>query len=380
MTNESEKIILTRRDLHRIPEEGLQEYETSRYILECVKKISKSWINYRVQETAVAVFFEGKNKSKRTIGWRADIDGLPITEETGDSYASVHPGWMHACGHDVHTAIALELLDYFSKIQPADNLLILFQPAEENECGGQRIYNNHLLAGWEPTEIYALHCNPSLPTGTVSTRSGVLFASACELTVTFEGTSGHAAMPQNSADLIVAAADFIQQTQQIISRKKDPLEPAVISYGVITGGDVYNILPGKVSLKGTIRSLNEETKEKLEMNLKKSAASIEVFHDCKITLDFNYRGYLPVINNEELTHKFINYIKHRTDIAFEIAKPTLAGEDFGFLSSIFPGMMFWLGVNSPYGLHHPKFQPDEKALKIGFDVCAGFLQERLNEE
>ena len=210
---EQEELIAIRRQLHQIPEIGLEEKETQAFLLNEIDKMKQPYLQVRTWQTGILVFIEGKNPQK-TIGWRADIDGLPIQEEVVSAFQSKRPGFMHACGHDFHMTIGLGVLKELSQQQPDNNFLFLFQPAEENEAGGMLMYEDHAFGEWLPDEFYALHVNPDLPVGTISTRVGTLFAATCEVNITLKGKGGHAAFPHQANDMVLAATNLIQLDQK----------------------------------------------------------------------------------------------------------------------------------------------------------------------
>ena len=205
-----------RRDLHRIPELALEEYETHDYLLNKVKGWQNDTMTIRTVDalpTAILIRFEGKDP-QRTLGYRADIDALPVEEKTNLPFASQHAGRMHACGHDVHMTLALAMVQYFSQHQPKDNLIIFFQPAEEAKSGGKVAYDLGLFENeWRPDEFYGIHDQPALPAGMLSTLAGTLFAGTAELTVDVHGVGGHAAYPHLLKDPIVIASELIVQLQ-----------------------------------------------------------------------------------------------------------------------------------------------------------------------
>ncbi|MCT6806668.1 MAG: amidohydrolase, partial [Bombilactobacillus sp.] len=194
----NEQLIQIRRDLHQIPELALEEKQTQKYLLQVIHQFRQDYLEIKtVPElpTAILVRVKGSNPTK-TIGYRADIDGLPVTEKTGLPFSSKHDGQMHACGHDIHMTVALGVLNYFSEHQPKDNLLFFFQPAEESKNGGKLAYEQGVFTGqWRPDEFFALHVTPDLPTGTIGCRNGTLFAGAAEVNIDLYGQDGHAAYP-----------------------------------------------------------------------------------------------------------------------------------------------------------------------------------------
>ncbi|WP_321387996.1 N-acetyldiaminopimelate deacetylase [uncultured Enterococcus sp.] len=368
-----ERLSEIRRVLHQIPEIGLEEVKTQSYLLDEIERIKKDYIEVSCWQTGTLVFVQG-SKPKKTIGWRADIDGLPITEEVESGFKSVHEGKMHACGHDFHMTIGLGLLEKLSEEQPKNNYLFLFQPAEENEAGGMLMYEHGAFGDWLPDEFYALHVNPELPVGKITTRPGTLFAATCEVRVYFKGKSGHAAFPNESNDMIIAAVNFVQQAQTIISRNVNPVEGGVITFGTFNGGTTNNVIAGEASVTGTIRTLTEETNQLTQRRIRELAKGISYSFNCEVEVVLDQKGYLPVINDKEKTERFIQFMEDNPEVAFEKAPVAMTGEDFGYLLSKIPGTMFWLGVDSPYGLHSEKFEPDETALPFAVKQVGAFLK------
>ncbi|WP_438763615.1 N-acetyldiaminopimelate deacetylase [Enterococcus sp. AZ194] len=369
-----ERLIEIRRALHKIPEIGLKEVKTSEFLLTQIRQLKKDYIEIKTWQTGILVYVKGTQPIK-TIGWRTDIDGLPVKEAVKSSFVSEHEGFMHACGHDFHMTIALGLLENLSASQPKNNFLFLFQPAEENDAGGMLMYNDGAFGEWFPDEFYGLHVAPELPVGTISTREGTLFAGTCEVRITLRGKSGHAAFPHLGNDMIVAATQLIQQAQTIISRSVDPIQGGVITFGSFHAGQTNNVIAGEAELYGTIRTLTQEMNLLTQKRMKEIVKGVEVSFQCEAELTMEQKGYLPVENHAVTTQKFIRFMEAQPTIAFKEAQPAMTGEDFGFLLNKVPGTMFWLGVDSPNGLHHPSFEPKEEALKPAVQVISAFLKE-----
>lgn len=369
-----------RRDLHLIPELALAEYQTHAYLLEKIQSWQNDTMHIRtVTElpTAILVRFQGTNP-KRTIGYRTDIDALPITEQTGLSFESTHPGVMHACGHDVHMSLALGLVHYFSQHQPRDNLVVFFQPAEEAKSGGKLAYDLGLFTGeWRPDEFYGIHDQPDLPAGTLSTLDGTLFAGTAELKVAVHGQGGHAAYPHLVKDPIVAASELIVQLQTVVSRSVDPIKGGVVSIGVINGGQANNVIPDDVYFEGTVRSMTRVGLNLMMKRIRQIAAGVALANDITIDVSLESGSYLPVENNSELAQQVIDFMQSRDDIAFEVAKPAMTGEDFGYLLQQIPGVMLWVGVNDTHSLHSPKLTIDEAALFPGFIALKDLIEWRM---
>lgn len=371
-------LIKTRRELHQIPEIGLEEFETHKYLMEKIGKIAEknNFTEIRTWNTGILVMLHGSDPEK-TIGWRTDIDGLPIVEETGLEFKSVHDGRMHACGHDCHMTIALGLLDQLSLEQPKNNMLFLFQPAEENEAGGMLMYKDGAFGDWLPDEFYGLHVNPDLPVGTIACNNNTLFAGTCEIEITFKGLGGHAAFPHNTRDALVAAATFVTQVQTVVSRNVDPIEGAVVTIGSFHAGNTHNVISEVATVKGTIRTLTAEMNELTQKRVRQIAEGVAMSFDLDVEVSLNQKGYLPVENNPELADNLMSFFNEEEGVNLLDVLPSMTGEDFGYLLHQVPGVMFWLGIDSPYALHHPKMSPDEKALPFGVENIAKFLKSRI---
>lgn len=376
------QLIQVRRHLHEIPELALHEYQTHDYLLKVIHEFNQTNLTIRVPKelpTAILVLVHGSSPT-RTIGYRTDIDALPVTEQTGLPFASRHPGVMHACGHDIHMTVALGILSYFSDHQPKDNLLFFFQPAEENDYGGKRAYEAGIFTGqWRPDEFYGLHDNPDLPAGAIGCRMGTLFAGTTEVNIDINGKGGHAAYPQNANDTVVAAASLIMQVQTIISRSIDPIASGVITLGKIQGGTIRNVIAGHTRIEGTIRGLTQQMIEHIDRRLQDVCDGIAASFGLDVELELNQGGYWSVENNPSLTRRFIDYMQRSSDVNFIKTAPAMTGEDFGYLLAQFPGTMFWLGVDDSSQLHSATLTPKEEAIQKGVDAITGFLSYRMQE-
>ncbi|MHC9532387.1 N-acetyldiaminopimelate deacetylase [Dellaglioa sp. L3N] len=375
MSLTTEELIKIRRDLHQIPEIGLEEFETQAYLLNLISKFNQDFMTIKTVETGILVRLSGST-GHYTIGYRTDIDGLPVAEKTGLPFASRNEGRMHACGHDIHMTVALGILNYFSENQPAANMTFIFQPAEENASGGKRLYESGLLDEWMPDEIYAFHDNPQLPAGTIGTRLGTLFAGTCEIHAHLTGKSGHAAYPHQANDMVVAGAQLVTQLQTIVSRNVDPIQSGVVTLGQFTAGTTGNVIAGEAQINGTIRALTQEMNVLIQKRVKIICEGVALTYGCEVELNLIQGGYLPVENDENKTENFINFMKNDPEVSFVETQPAMTGEDFGFLLSKIPGTMFWLGVDSPYSLHSEFLAPKESAIDAGVLAMTHFLTDR----
>ncbi len=371
-------LIEIRRQLHQIPEIGLEEHKTQKYLLTIIHQIiqNKSFIQVETWQTGLLVYLKG-SQGQKTIGWRTDIDGLPVEELTNLPFASKN-GRMHACGHDIHMTVALGLLEKLSESQPKNNLLFLFQPAEENEAGGKLMYDGGAFKNWLPDEFYGLHVRPDLKVGDIATNEQTLFAGTCEVELTFVGTGGHAAFPHTANDALVAAAYFVTQVQTIVSRNVDPLDSAVVTFGKMEAGTTNNIIAERAFLHGTIRSLTQEVNELTQKRLTELAKGVAQSFDMTIDLKLKQGGYLPVENNPKLAKELMDFFRNETKANLIDIAPAMTGEDFGYLLSKIPGVMFWLGINSEATLHSQKMQADEGVLDFAVEAIGQFLDIKAN--
>ncbi|TAA72151.1 N-acetyldiaminopimelate deacetylase [Planococcus salinarum] len=357
-------LIKIRRDLHTMPEIGFQEFKTQQYLLERIRSMPQERMEIAEWKTGIAVKVRGQNATK-LIAWRTDIDGLPIEEATGLSFSSNRKGFMHACGHDIHMANALGLLEQLIGNPIQQDVLILFQPAEEGP-GGALPFREWLKTErpdlW-PDEIFAMHIAPELPVGTVATKPGLLFANTSELFIDLHGRGGHAAFPHLTEDMAVAGASLLMQLQTIVSRNINPMDSAVLTIGKFTAGTVQNIIAENARLEGTIRTLNNESMLKMKQRIEALCKAVEIGSNCSISIDYG-ASYCEVDNDGELAEKFLDFAGVAEGITAVRADAAMTGEDFGYFTEQIPGLMFWAGVASEFGLHHAKLNPDEKILEF----------------
>ncbi len=374
-------LVAIRRELHQIPEIGLEEFETQKYLLQVIEDLTKdkSFVQIRTWRTGILVYLTGR-EGKRTIGWRTDEDGLPVTEETGLPFASRHEGRMHACGHDIHMTVALGILGEMVKQQPLDNILFLFQPAEENEAGGMLMYQDDAFGDWLPDIFYGLHVRPDYPVGTFATNTHTLFAGTCEVLVTFIGKGGHAAFPHEANDAIVAASYFITQVQTIVSRNVDPIEGGVVTFGSMHAGTTNNVIAEEATVYGTVRTLTQEMNLLIQKRIQEMADGIALSFGLKAQVTLKQGGYLPVENDPVLAKELMDFFDKEDGVDLLDCPPAMTGEDFGYLLHQVPGVMFWLGVGAKTALHTPTMSPDERVLPLAVTHISRFLEAKVNHE
>ncbi|CUA78996.1 N-acetyldiaminopimelate deacetylase [Anoxybacillus suryakundensis] len=365
-----------RRDLHQIPELGFQEFKTQQYILNYIATLPQERMQIKTWKTGIFVRVLGTAPTK-TIGYRADMDGLPIDEQTDVPFRSTHEGRMHACGHDMHMAIALGVLTYVVHHPICDDMLFIFQPAEEGPGGALPMLESDEMKQWMPDMILALHIAPQYPVGTIATKEGLLFANTSELFIDLIGKGGHAAFPHETKDMVVAASALIMQLQTIVSRNVNPLDSAVITVGKLTSGTVQNVIAQRARLEGTIRTLSPEAMEKVKGRIEAIVRGIELAYECEAHIDYGSM-YYQVYNDETLTNEFMQFVEKETNVRLVRCQEAMTGEDFGYMLARIPGFMFWLGVQSPFGLHHAQLNPNEQAIDVAIQLLTRYVTWKGN--
>lgn len=371
-------LVQIRRDLHQIPEPGFQEVKTQRYLLNYLETLPQERLSIKTWRTGILVKVHGTHP-RRMLAWRADMDGLPIEEETSYPFRSLHPGYMHACGHDLHMTIGLGILTHFVERPIRDDLLFLFQPAEEGPGGAKPMLESEAFRAWRPDAIFALHIAPEYPVGTIALRPGVLFANTSELFIDLVGKGGHAAFPHLANDMVVAASHLVTQLQSIVARNVDPLDSAVITVGKIEGGTRQNIIAEKARIEGTIRTMSRESMEKVKQRIEALVKGIETGFACRAAIDYG-SSYCQVYNDPALTGEFMEWAGQRSDIQLVECGPAMTGEDFGYFLQEVPGFLFWIGAETPYGLHHAKLEPSEQTIEVAVRLVTDYLSWKSTQD
>ncbi|WP_170006826.1 N-acetyldiaminopimelate deacetylase [Bacillus fonticola] len=372
----AKKAVTWRRNLHKIPEIGFHEVKTQQYLLDQLHEMPQGRMHIQTWRTGIFVYIPGVNPTK-TIGYRADMDGLPIEEQTGLPFASEHEGFMHACGHDMHMAIGLATVHYLLEQPIEDNVLVLFQPAEEGPGGAEPMMENEWFQRYRPDELYALHIAPEYPVGTVATKQGLLFANTSELFIELTGRGGHAAYPHLANDMVIALSHLVIQLQTVISRNVDPLDAAVITVGKLQAGRIQNVIAEQARLDGTIRTRSAETMALVKKRIEAIVQGIEAAFNCKAKIDYGCM-YHQVWNAKEQAEAVLDAANETSGVQGVLAKEAMTGEDFGYMIRDIPGCMFWLGVQSVHGLHEAKLDPNEAAISVAIQTLQKLFQQRGN--
>jgi amidohydrolase len=360
-----------RRDLHQIPELGLDCFLTSNYLEQELESMGYSPII--MAKTGVIVFKPGKTNT--TLGFRADMDGLSVKEESGVDFVSHHIGNMHACGHDGHMAMLLGFAKYCSNKEFNVSILFIFQPAEEGPGGAKVLIDEGLFKRFPTNAIFGLHLYPNLTEGKFALIQGPMMAQTNEFDCIIHGKSAHGAQPHLGKDAIVLQAEIIQAFQSIISRSINPLEPSVLTVGTIHGGEARNIIAQKVTLEGTIRCFNPEVFKVIQTRMNDIASTLSKVNDVSVELIFK-SSYPPVINPKAL-YEIANNIL--TENEKENIQAMMFAEDFSFYQKEVPAFFAMLGSknlekNYTHPLHSCFFNFDETVLEIGTNYYIRLLE------
>jgi len=354
------KLVSYRRELHENPELSFKEYETTKRIRQWLTEENITILDYPLTVGVVAEI-TGDNPGP-TIALRADIDALPIIEETGLSFASKNQGVMHACGHDFHTASILgaAIILKERKSELKGKVRIIFQPGEEIAKGAKTLVKLGILENVK--SIFGMHNKPDLPVGTIGIKSGTLMASVDRFEIDVIGVGGHAGIPNNCIDPIVIASQIVSSLQSIVSRSLSPFTNVVISVTRFQGGNTWNVIPDKVELEGTVRTFQAEARSVIPDLMKRTAEGIAAAFGAKI--DFRWFPYLPVVDNDPSFNKIATETALNLGYTVVEAIPSPGGEDFSFYQSIIPGFFVWMGVSGTQEWHHPSYNINEEALMV----------------
>ena len=373
--NIEDRIINIRHKIHQNPELAFEEKETAALVEKELKKLDLK-VESGIYHTGVCGLLENSNsENDRTILLRADMDALPIQEKTGKSYSSNNDGVMHACGHDGHTAILIGVAMILNKLKNefSGNVKFVFQPAEEAEGGAKGMIEEGILENPAVDAALGLHLWGTSPKGVVEYKAGPFMASPDKFSLKIIGDGGHAAQPEKSIDPIPIASNIIDQFQNIISRRTDPLESAVISVCHIEGGDTHNVIPNEVFIEGTVRSLVPEVRDKLPEYMEKAIEKVTSIYGADYDFDYEYR-FPPLINDEnmaDLLSKSARKILGDNKVK-ELKKANMGGEDFSYFAKEVPANFFYLGMapaeDEVMKHHQAKFDVDDDVLREGMAV------------
>ena len=360
------QLVAIRRELHMHPELSMEEIETTRRIRGWLEEAGLT-VRTLGLPTGLIVDIEGASPGP-TVALRADIDALPITEETGLPFASRVPGKMHACGHDFHTAsmIGAALLLNRRRDQLKGRVRMIFQPAEEIAVGARMMIKAGVLEGVDA--IFGMHNKPELPVGTVGIRAGALMASVDRFLIRVTGKGGHGAIPDAAVDPIVAASAVVGALQTIVSRNTSPLDSAVVSVCRFQSGATWNVIPDHAELEGTVRAFDAGVRRRMPEQIRRVAEGVAAGYGASAELIWTEGQHF--VNNDPAMAALMTRAAEELGLAVVEAQPTTAGEDFSVYQEHVPGCFIWMGTSGTEGWHHPRFTLHEDALTISASLFA----------
>lgn len=385
-------LIATRRHLHRNPELSNEEHETATYVREWLSKAGVEQIE-SISDTGVVALVEGEREGP-TLAWRADIDALPIHEQSDEPYASRNDGVMHACGHDVHTTIGLGLARELHRRRDelAGRVKFIFQPAEEatpedEPVGAERMVQDGVLEEPAVDAIFALHCMPKLEVGKIGHTGGPVWAGSTLVEIEVTGQKAHAAFPHEGVDAGLVASHIVTALQSVVSRRIDARDAAVLTIGEIKSGNAYNVLPESASLTGTLRTLDESVAESAKSSIRELAENVARGFGATAEASFT-AGACPVVNDGDTERAMVEALRDAAgdasttdadpDETIVDFPPQLAAEDFSAFSRRRPSCFLFLGIRNEAagitsGLHTPTFDVDETCIEVGVDLLSNAL-------
>ncbi|WP_284179336.1 M20 aminoacylase family protein [Rhabdaerophilum sp. SD176] len=374
-----DEVTAWRRDFHAHPETLYDVHRTAGIVAQKLREFGCDEVVEGIGKTGVVGVVHGRNgPGGRVVGLRADMDALPISEETNLPHRSTIPGKMHACGHDGHTSMLLGAAKHLASARDFEGTVVLiFQPAEEGGAGGKAMVDDGLMTRWKIDEVYGMHNMPGLPPGHFSLRPGPLMAATAYYTITIEGRGAHAAKPHEGIDPVLVGAHIITALQSIASRTIDPLKSIVVSNTVFQAGEAQNVIPQRAILRGTVRTLDNDVRDLAEERFKAIVEGTARMLGAEVTLDYR-RGYPATVNHPRET-RFASDIARKIAGAAQVdddAVPTMGGEDFSYMLLERPGAFIFIGNGDTAGLHHPAYDFNDEVIPVGIQYWAELARAR----
>ena len=372
------EIAAWRRDLHENPEILFETHRTSALVADRLRSFGSDEVVTGLGRTGVVGVIKGRqDTSGKVIGLRADMDALPILEATNLPYASKTPGAMHACGHDGHTAMLLGAAKYLCETRNFDGtVLVIFQPAEEGGGGGREMVADGMMDRWGVTEVYGMHNWPGRPVGSFSIRAGTFFASTDSFEITVEGKGGPAAKPQETIDPTVTASHVVLALQSIVSRNADPVGQVVVSVTSIeSSSKAFNVIPSRVTLRGTVRTMSKDLRDLAETRVKAIAEATCMAYGATARIAY-HRGY-PVMANHEAQTDFAREVARAVSGNCDEAPLVMGGEDFAYMLEARPGAYILVGNGDTAAVHHPEYDFNDEVIPAGCSWFAGMAEMRM---
>ncbi|NTH13624.1 amidohydrolase [Agrobacterium rhizogenes] len=367
-----------RRHIHTNPELLYAVEKTAAFVAEKLKAFGVDEVVTGIGRTGVVGLIRGKGPG-RTVGLRADMDALPLTEISGKPWASTTPGKMHACGHDGHTAMLLGAAKYLAETRNfSGNVAVIFQPAEEGGAGGDAMVKDGMMERFEIAEVYGMHNLPGLPVGQFAIRKGPIMAATDEFTVTIKGRGGHAALPHKTIDPIAIGAQIITNLQLIASRSADPLKSVVVTVTKFNAGNAYNVIPDNAGFAGTVRTLDPAIRDLAERRFKQIVAGIAASHDAEVDIEFQ-RNYPVTFNHADETDYALAAARDIAGVTNVVpdVDPMMGGEDFSYMLNARPGAFIFIGNGDTAGLHNAAYDFTDEAIAHGVSYWVRLVEQRL---
>ncbi len=373
------EITAWRRDFHAHPELLFDVQRTAARVAELCRAFGCDEVAEGIGRTGVVAVIRGKSDTAgRVIGLRADMDALPIIEQTGVDYASTVPGKMHACGHDGHTSMLLGAAKYLAETRNFDGTAVcIFQPAEEGGGGGREMCADGMMDRFGIQEVYGMHNMPGIPVGAFAIRAGAMMAAADQFEIVLTGKGGHAAKPHDCIDTVVVAAQIIVALQTIASRGVDPLKQVVVSVcTVATDSTAHNVIPQVVKMKGTVRTMDFAVQNYVERRVAEIAAGVALALGAVAVVTY-HRGYPVTVNAEENTRFAADVAEAISGRVDRETAPLMGAEDFSFMLMERPGAYIFVGNGDTAMVHHPAYNFDDEAIPFGSSWYAGMVETRM---
>ena len=375
----ADDITAWRRHLHAHPELMFDVHETAAFVEDKLKAFGVDEITTGIGRTGVVGVIKGKtNTSGRVIGLRADMDALPITEATALDYASTVPGKMHACGHDGHTAMLLGAAQYLAETRNFDGTVVLiFQPAEEGGGGGREMVNDGMMDRWNVQEVYGLHNAPGIPVGQFAIRPGAILASADEFQIYVTGQGGHAAAPHEAVDTTLVASHIVVALQSVVARNVNPVRRVVVTVGTFeTDSNASNVIAHKVTMRGTVRTLDSECRELAQARIRRLAEDTASAFGATAVVDWQ-DGYPVTVNHETETIYAAEAARAVAGSVDDAVDPIMPAEDFSYMLEARPGAYIFLGNGDTAQCHHPAYNFSDEAIPAGCSWFAELVERRM---
>ncbi|RWX74425.1 amidohydrolase [Neorhizobium lilium] len=370
-----------RRYLHENPEILYDVENTAAFVAAKLKEFGVDEIATSIGRTGVVGIIRGNGTGGRTIGLRADMDALPLTELTQKPWASKIPGRMHACGHDGHMSMLLGAAKYLAETRNFNgNVAVIFQPAEEGGGGALTMIEDGLMERFGVDEVYGMHNMPGIPVGQFAIRKGGIMAAPDKFTITIKGRGGHAAQPHKTIDPIFIGSQLVGSLQAIAARNADPVRSVVLSVTRFDAGTTHNVIPDKAMLMGTVRTLSEEMRDLAENRLRQVVAGLVAAHGAEATIEYERNCPVTVNHDREMQHAAAaaTEVAGAPNVDTEV-DPSMAGEDFAYMLKRRPGAFIFIGNGDTAGLHNPNYDFDDEALAYGISYWIRLAEQRLAE-